>query len=235
MARIALAAEARVLFVDYRLAPECPFPAPVEDALAAYRFLLASGADPRSIVLAGDSAGAALVVATLCAVRDARLPLPAAGILQCPWVDLTRRGGTLVSNSQYDWAEPEDFEAWARLYLGDQDGKDPRASVLFAELRGLPPLLIQVGTAEMLLDQATDFAARAREQSVEVHFSPYTDQVHNWHLFAGVFPESRRAIDELAAFATARTESAVPTDGGASEGDTRRVATSPEARGSLGR
>lgn len=203
VARLALAADARVLFVDYRLAPECPFPAPVEDAVAAYRFLLGSGADARSVVFAGDSAGAALVVATLCAAREAKLPLPAAGVLLCPWVDLTRRGGTLVSNSPYDWAEPEDFQTWARLYLGSQDATDPRASVLLADLRGLPPLLVQAGTAEMLFAQASDFVARAREQGVEAQLSAYTDQVHNWHLFAGFFGESRRAIDEIGAFAAA--------------------------------
>lgn len=207
IARLALASGCAALGLDYRLAPEHPFPAPLEDALAAYRWLLAQGVAPERLLLAGDSAGAGLALALLLTLRREGLPLPAGAALLCPWVDLSARGGTLASHERFDWATQEDFIAWERLYLG-ADGlpaaRDPRASPLFGDLTGLPPLLIQVGGAEMVLDQASALAERARAAAVPTTLSVYPEMIHNWHLLAGLLPRCQVAIDEAGAWLRAR-------------------------------
>ncbi|HEY0420535.1 MAG TPA: alpha/beta hydrolase, partial [Acetobacteraceae bacterium] len=150
------AAGMRALALDYRLAPENPFPAPVEDTVAGYRFLLASGLAPEGIVLAGDSAGGGLVVAALLAIREAGLPRPAGGWCISPWVDMEGIGGSMATLAGVDpMVQKEGLLDMARMYLAGADPRSPLAAPLYAELRGLPPLLIQVGAAETLLDDAT--------------------------------------------------------------------------------
>jgi monoterpene epsilon-lactone hydrolase len=201
IARLARRSTARVLAIDYRLAPEHPFPAAIDDALVAYRTLRASGHE--RIVIAGDSAGGNLAAVTALALRDEGDP-PAGVVLLSPWVDLTSHGGSLLTNSAYDWAEPGDFDAWSRCYLGGHDPGDPRASPLRADLAGLPPLFIVVGTAEMLLDQVRAFADKARRASVEVELFEEEGMVHNGISLAPLFERCREVERRAGAFIARR-------------------------------
>ncbi len=199
--RVALAARARVLALTYRLAPEHPFPAAIEDVVAAYRALLAQGIAPGRVLFAGDSSGGNLSVTTLLALREAGVPLPAGAALICPWVDVSARDGSMAENEAYDWATRADADVWAAAYLGGADPRDGRASPLFADLRGLPPLLVQVGEAELLRDQVLAFVDRARAAGVEVEFELAPGMIHNWHVFAATLPEARRSLASIGAFA----------------------------------
>ncbi|HEX4209639.1 MAG TPA: alpha/beta hydrolase, partial [Candidatus Binataceae bacterium] len=153
MARISRASGFRVLGIDYRLAPEHPFPAAVEDAVAAYRWLLAQGLQPSRIAVAGDSAGGGLTIATLVAIRDAKLTVPAAGVCLSPWVDMEGIGESMTSKASADpVVQKQGLLGMAQAYLGGKDPRTPLAAPLYADLKGLPPLLIQVGEAETLLD-----------------------------------------------------------------------------------
>jgi acetyl esterase/lipase len=207
LTHLAAATEGRVLAVDYRLAPEHPFPAALDDAIAAYRFV-AAGHDPRSIVLAGDSAGGGLTVATLMALRDAGDRLPAGGICLSPWADLSQSGATIHSNATIDpMVRADDLDRWADAYAGTTDPRRPELSPLFGDLTGLPPLHIEVGTAEVLLDDSRRLAARVRASGGEVTYLEGEDLVHVWHFFAGLVPEADEAIRRVAAFVRARTAS----------------------------
>jgi acetyl esterase/lipase len=200
-ARLSRAARVRVLSVDYRLAPENPHPAAVEDAVAAVRHVYASGLPPARVAVAGDSAGGGLTLATLLALRDRRLPPPAAGVCISPWTDLSASGQSVRTRAALDpLVAPADLERLATAYLGGCDPRAPLASPLFADLRGLPPLLVHVGTAEILLDDATRLAERAREAGVEVELEVWDDMIHVWHAFADVLPEGEQAIDGIAGF-----------------------------------
>lgn len=204
--RLSKAAGARVLSLNYRLAPEHPFPAPVDDAVAAYRWLLAQGISPGNIAVAGDSAGGGLAIATLLALRDAGEPLPAAGIGISPWVDMEGTGESMTTRAAVDpVVQKEGLLGMAKLYLGDADPKNPLAAPLHADLAGLPPLLLQVGDAETLLDDSTRLAERARAAGVDVTLKVWDEMPHVWHLFAPILPEGRQAIDEIGSFFQART------------------------------
>jgi monoterpene epsilon-lactone hydrolase len=204
LARLAVLANARVLGVDYRLAPEHPFPAAQDDCLAAARFAVAEGVDPARLAFAGDSAGGALVVATLCALRDAGLPRPAAGVLISPWADPLAQGGSMDANSGCDFGDRELLVSWAESTLAGADPADPRFSVLGAKLEGLPPLLVQVGTAEILLDQGRALAERAREAGVEVELDEWSDMFHVFQLQADLLDEGAAAMDAIARFLRGR-------------------------------
>jgi monoterpene epsilon-lactone hydrolase len=199
--RLSRAASARVLILDYRLAPENPFPAALDDSTAAYRWLLSVGVNPARLVIAGESAGGGLTVATLVALRDAGEPLPAAGICLSPWVDLECLGESMVTKAEIDPVVTRDLVlALAKAYLGDTDPCTPLASPLYADLTGLPPLLIQVGTAECLFDDAMRLADRARAAGVDVTLEPWDDMIHMWHMFAAILPEGQQAIDRIGEF-----------------------------------
>jgi len=204
--RLSRAAAARVLLIDYRLAPEHPHPAAVDDATAAYRWLLAHGATPARTVVAGDSAGGGLTVATLLALRDSRTPLPAAGVCLSPWVDLAGTGASMTTKAAVDpMVQRDGLQLMAAAYLAGQDPRTPLASPLYANLSGLPPLLIQVGTAETLLDDATRLAERARTAGVTVTLEPWEDMIHVWQAFAMVLPEGQQAVERIGEFVRART------------------------------
>jgi acetyl esterase/lipase len=200
-ADLSRAAALRVLLLDYRLAPEHPFPAAVDDAVAAYRFLLHSGLDRRRLAIAGDSAGGGLTAATLLALRDADLPLPAAAALLSPWLDLTQSGESMDSRAAVDpMVQRASLQRMADAYLNGADGTTALASPLFADLRHLPPLLIHVGTAETLLDDSRRFAARATAAGVDATLEVWDDMVHVWHAFAAVLPEARDANARIGEF-----------------------------------
>jgi acetyl esterase/lipase len=192
------ASGARMLSLDYGLAPEAPFPAAVRDAVSGYRYLLGLGIAPSRIAIAGDSAGGGLTVAALLALRDAGDPLPAAGVCLSPWLDLTLSGESMTTKAGEDPLVTRDGLAqMAALYLGGADPRAPLASPLFADLDGLPPLLVQVGTAETLLDDSVRFAARARAAGVDVELEPWEEMIHVWHSFATMIPEGKRAIARI--------------------------------------
>jgi len=200
-ARISRASRARVLVIDYRLAPEHPHPAAVEDSVAAYRWMLAQGLAPRRIAVAGDSAGGGLTVATLVAIRDAKLPLPSAGVCLSPWVDLEGIGETMTTKADVDpIVQKPGLLQMSAAYLGGKDPRTPLAAPLYADLSGLPPLLIQVGTAETLLDDAARLAERARKAGVTVSYEASEHMIHVWHLFAPMLDEGQQAIDRIGEF-----------------------------------
>jgi monoterpene epsilon-lactone hydrolase len=201
ISRLSRAAGARAFAINYRLAPEHPFPAAVEDARAAYRWLLENGVEPARIVIAGDSAGGGLTVAALVALRDAGDPLPAAGVCLSPWVDLEGIGESMTAKAEVDpLIERKGLLEMAKAYLGDANARTPLAAPMYADLTGLPPLLIHVGTAETLLDDSIRLAERARCDGVDVALEPWEDMIHVWHIFASVLPEGQQAVDRVGEF-----------------------------------
>jgi len=201
VSRISRASGARALAIDYRLAPEHPFPAAVEDATAAYRWLLSAGVDPARLVIAGDSAGGGLTVATLVALRDAGDSLPAAAVCLSPWVDMEGIGESMTTKAEADpMVNREDLLEGAQAYLGGADPRTPLAAPLYADLKGLPPLLIHVGTAETLLDDSTRLAERAKAAGVDVTLEPWDDMIHVWQFLASMLPEGQQAIDRIGGF-----------------------------------
>lgn len=205
VSRIALAAKARVLSVDYALAPENPFPAAVKDGVKAYRWLLDQGQKPEQIALAGDSAGGGLAAATLLAAREEGLPLPAGAALISPWSDLTCATGSYETRAEADpMILPEGIRELANIYLTGADPRDPLASPNFGNLAGLPPLLIQVGDDEVLLDDSRNLAARAREAGVDVELEVAPDMFHVWHAFYQMFTPGEEAIERMGSWLAAR-------------------------------
>lgn len=206
MGRLARAAGGRVFGVEYRLAPENKFPAAVDDAVAAYRWLLESGVDATSIVTVGDSAGGGLNLALLVALRDRQLPLPAGAICISPWVDLEGLGESIRTKAHVDpWIRPERVSVSTSLYIGrGGDVRHPLAAPLYADLSGLPPLQIIVGSEEVLLDDSTRIAERAREAGVEVDMQIWENMIHVFPFFAGVLDEGQRAMDIMGKFASDR-------------------------------
>jgi len=201
IARIADASGCRVLAINYGLAPEHRFPAPLEDAIAAYGWMLDKGLSPENIAFAGDSAGGNLVLAAMLSLRE-RAPLPAAAVLMSPWTDLAATGASYVNRADADPIHGRPMIlALAKNYLGrDGDPFHPMASPLYAELAGLPPLLIQVGDRETVLDDSVMFADKARAAGIDVELQIWDGMVHVFQMFASELAEARQAIDSIAKF-----------------------------------
>lgn len=200
-ARIVEASGSRLLLIDYRLAPEFPCPAAVDDVVTAYRWLLDSGLVHEQIVIAGESSGGALIIAALVKLRDAGVSQPAAAVLISPWVDLTMSGPTIESRAEVDpLTTKAGLEEASRYYLSGCDPRDPIASPLFADLQGLPPTLIHVGDHEILLSDSLQLAAKMQAAGVNVQLAIWDEMWHVWHGWAADVPESREAIIQIGEF-----------------------------------
>ncbi|HLX18190.1 MAG TPA: alpha/beta hydrolase [Bradyrhizobium sp.] len=198
--RIGAAARARVLYFDYRLAPEHPFPAALEDAVKVYRWL-AGRIDPRRIAVMGDSAGGGLALGTLYRLRDEGLALPGAAVAISPWTDLALTGESLTSNAAADpMMDVAAFPSIADGYLSGADARNPYASPLYGDASGLPPTLIQVGSDEILRDDGLRMAARLKAAGCKVEIEIWPRMPHAWHLYARILPEGRKAIENVGRF-----------------------------------
>lgn len=199
-------AGARVLALDYRLAPEHPFPAALDDSLAAYRWLQREGIRPEHIAIAGDSAGGGLTFATLVSLRDAGEPLPACATPLSPWVEFEGTGESITARADIDPMVRQDLDLkMAKAYLAGGDLRNPLAAPIYAELDGLPPLLIQVGEREILFDDSSRMAEKAERAGVDVTLREWKGQIHVWQIFASRLEEGQAAIEELGAFVRKHT------------------------------
>jgi len=200
--RISSVSKTKLLILDYRLAPEHPFPAALEDSISAYEWLINNeGYNPKNLIIAGDSAGGGLTLATLVKLRDQGISLPAAAVCLSPWTDLALTGDSMKLKVHEDpFVSPDGLMFYARLYLGKTDPKNPFASPLYADFGGLPPLCIQVGSAEILLDDSTRLAKRAREAGVEVQLDIWEDMIHVFQAFAVMAPEGTEGINKIGEF-----------------------------------
>ena len=203
---ISAASSAKVLLIDYRLAPEHPFPAAVDDAAAAWRWLLQQGFAPNRMAIAGDSAGGGLTIATLVNLRDLKLGLPACAVTISPWVDLEGLSNSLTTRSKQDPMVQKDGLLWmARMYLNGKDAKSPLAAPLHADLKGLPPTLIQVGTAETLLDDSIRIAEKMHAAGVDARLAIWPNMLHVFPLFAPILSEGRDGCIEIGNFIRSKT------------------------------
>ena len=202
---MAKALKRNMLMPEYRLAPEHPFPAALDDTLKTYRWLLAQGTKPADIVISGDSAGGGLALATVLSLRDAGDPLPAALICISPWADLTNRGASHAANAKAESVLQTDvLSEWARYYTEESNLTNPLVSPVYADLRGLPPLLIQVGSDEILLDDSLTLAKRAKADGVDVALRVWDDMWHAWPVLGELIPESGMAFEEMKEFLRGR-------------------------------
>jgi len=182
----------------------------VEDATKAYRWLLKQGIGPEKIIVAGDSAGGGLTLATLLALRDAGDPLPAAAVCISPWTDLEITGESMVTKADVDpMIRPQDAKGGAERYHGKADPGHPLISPINADLSGLPPLLVQVGTSEVLLSDSTRLAEQARAAGVDVTLEEWEEMIHVWHFFAFILPEAQQAIERIGEFVKAKVPTTV--------------------------
>ena len=202
IAQIALTTGCRVLAINYRLAPEHRFPAALDDALAAYGWMLDRGLKSDNVAFAGDSAGGNLALASMLALRERGIPLPVAAVLMSPWTDLAATGASYVTRADADPIHQRPMiMALAKNYLGGQgDPCDPLVSPLYADLRGLPPLLIQVGDRETVLDDSVMLAEKARAAGVAVNLEIWDGMIHVFQMFGAELPEAHQAIASIAAF-----------------------------------
>ena len=191
----------RIFSLDYRLAPEHHFPAGLDDAVAGYRWLLSSGIEPKNISVMGDSAGGGMALALAMRIREAGEPLPACLVCLSPWTDMTGNSKSIAANAERDpMFVAEDIHRYADAYLGNQSRLDPFASPLFGDLAGLPPMLIQVGRNEVLLDDARDVHEKVRAAGGSSQLHVYEGVPHGWHFGAPFVPETRDALREIAEF-----------------------------------
>ena len=200
VARFAKACSIRALSLDYRLAPEHPFPAALEDALAVYHQVLDHGIAPENILLAGDSAGSGLALATLISLRDNNQPLPAMSVCISPWTDLALTGESIQTCAHLDPYISYDSLTLNTHYLGNHNPRSPLVSPLYADFTGLPPLLIHVGTDELLLSDSTRLAEQAKNAGVDVTLKIWDDMWHDFHMWAPYLPEANEALEEIAGF-----------------------------------
>jgi len=203
---ISAASAAKVLLIDYRLAPEHPFPAAVDDAASAWRWLLQQGFAANRMAIAGDSAGGGLTIATLVNLRDKKLGLPACAVAISPWVDLDGVGNSMTTRSAQDPMVQKDGLLWmAKMYLNGKDSRTPLAAPLHADLKGLPPTLVQVGTAETLLDDAIRIAEKMHAAGVDARLAIWPNQLHVFPLFAPILSEGRDGCIEIGNFIRSKT------------------------------
>ena len=201
LSRLSRATGARVLGLDYRRAPENPFPAALEDTLAAYRWLLSGGVDPKKVVIGGESAGGGLTMSACVALRYMGEPLPGAAVCISSWADLAHTGDSMISNADVDpTVTLERALEMSKLYLAGRDPRTPLASPVYADLRGLPPMLIMVGSIEVLRDDSVRLAQRAKEAGVDATLEIWDDMPHNWPMYAHVLPEGQQAVDRIGEF-----------------------------------
>lgn len=197
----AKAMKARVYLPDYRLAPEHPFPTPIEDTFSAYRWLIDQGQDPRSVTVAGDSAGGAMVVTVMVMARNAGVPLPAGGAALSPWANLEHTGASMFNREGLDPLNTKaGLDLMARTFLGGALPNSPEASPVFADVRGLPPILVQIGEAELMLSDAIRLASHLGENRVRVSLEIWPNMFHVWHMFQAELAEGRAAIGNAATF-----------------------------------
>jgi acetyl esterase/lipase len=200
-ANIAAAANARALIIDYRLAPEHPYPAALVDAFSAYKWLLEKDIKPEQIVLTGDSAGGGLAIALLVTLQERKIPMPAAAVVLSPWTDLSASGESWQENAKADYLiNGSKLKEAARIYLNDRNPQTPLASPVFANLQGLPPLLIQVGSEEVLLSDSLRLGENARLSGVDVTIQIWEGMQHVWHFAASYVPEAREAVKKIGEF-----------------------------------
>ena len=201
-ANISRTSKSRVLLIDYRLAPEHPYPAALKDSVTAYKWLIDNeGIDPKNIVISGDSAGGGLTAATLIKLRDLDITLPATAVLLSPWTDLDITGDSIRTKRKIDPnLDASGLFFASDLYVGDDDSKNPYISPLYANLKGLPPLLIQVGSAELLLDDSTRFAEKAKAAGVNVTLDVWDDMIHVFQAYFLWAPEGKQAIEKIGEF-----------------------------------
>jgi acetyl esterase/lipase len=197
IALITLAAASRTFALDYRLSPEHRFPAQLQDALNAYRWLLGNGTDPGNLVIAGDSAGGNLTLALLLAARDSNLPPPALAIALSPPTDFETEYASMVSNQHFDWIEKRMLMQWAGWYCDPSQRRDPLVSPLWADLRGLPPIYIQAGRAEILYDSIQALADRAHNQGADVVLEAWGDMNHDFQIFGPYMQQSAEALQRI--------------------------------------
>jgi acetyl esterase/lipase len=190
-----------LLLPEYRLAPEHPFPAALEDAQKSYRWLLSQGYQPQNIFISGDSAGGGLAVSTVLALRQANMPLPAALVCISPWADLTFKGQSHLTQIKSEVLLTADkLLNWQRFYTATQDPSNPLISPIYASFHDFPPMLIQVGSNEVLLDDSRLLAEKARQDGANVTLKIWPEMWHVWHAVGELMPESRQAFDEIGEF-----------------------------------
>jgi acetyl esterase/lipase len=205
VANLCRASSARGLLVDYRLAPEHKFPAAIEDSLDAYQWLLGQGIDPKGMVIAGDSAGGGLAIATCMALRDANATLPAAVVAMSPWTDLALTGWTMLTNSKEDPSmTPHVLGLFVRHYLQGKSPTQPLASPLYGDFRGLPPMMVHVGSTEILRDDATRLSQKAEASGTDISVEVWDGMPHIFQFFNWL-PEARGSIARLGSFIKTRT------------------------------
>ncbi len=200
VSRLAYVAAARTIVVDYRKAPEHPYPAGIDDCEQAYRALLAEGVPPEQIIVAGDSAGGGLALAVLLRARDAGLPLPGCALLLSPWCDLTRAGESIAANAAYDYLAADDLAIGVEHYLQGRDPHHPHVSHVRADLRGLPPLLVVTGDAELFYSENMELVARARQHAVTVTHLVEPGRVHVSALLSALAPSAASTFAHVEAF-----------------------------------
>lgn len=215
IARLSVATRARTIAVDYRKAPEYPYPAGIDDCEQAYRALLAEGVAPEDIIVAGDSAGGGLALAVMLRARDAGLPLPGCAILLSPWCDLSRSGASIQDNADYDYLTPAGLVLGVETYLQGQDPLHPHVTHLRADLRGLPPLLVTTGSAELFYSENLELVARAREHAVPVTHVIEPGRVHVSPLLASIAPSAAGTFTHIEAFIAAHSAASALTQGSA--------------------
>ncbi len=202
LGRLSRATKARIISVDYRLAPEHPYPAAVDDAFTAYKGIFSSKNSPKKFIMLGESAGGNLVAVTMLKARDAKLPLPVAAVLLSPGTDMALTGGSFVSRVEADpFLSPEMSKIMVNSYISKTDlERDPNVSPIYADLKGLPPLFIQVGTAEILYDHSINFAAKAKNAGVSVEVDEIQDGLHAMAMFPAIIPEAAKATEDIVNF-----------------------------------